>query len=144
MIAVKKRGGSCVVFTFFDYCNDLWGVCPGVASIENSIDSSQPFSNDYSDSFSPVGSSCVLDIVDAKDLSNKETSEFSNKQKISKCQEKNEVDADNSECDLPQPSTRHRKVKEILNERKDKKLTTKFSQEAQALYLLREDFQLKK
>ena len=141
----KKKGWRLCGFTFFDYCNDLWGVCPAVTSIENSIDSSKSLSNDYSDSFSPVGSSSVLDIEDAKDFSNKkETSEFSNEQEISKCLEENDVDADNSECDLPQPSARHKKFKEMLNKRKQKKLTTKFSQESQALYLLREDLQLKK
>ena len=70
-----------------------------------------------------------------------EINELSNEQEISKCQEENDVDADNSDCDVPQPRATRRKVEEMLNERKDKKLTTKFSQEAQALHLLREDLQ---
>ena len=37
------------------------------------------------------------------------------------------------ECDPPQPSARRRKVEEMLQEKKGKKLTTKFSQETQAL-----------
>ena len=54
----------------------------------------------------------------AKDLSNeKESNELSNEQEISKCQGENDVDTDNSQCDLPQPSIRHRKVEEILRKR---------------------------
>ena len=125
-----------MVFTFFDHCNDLWGGCPAVTSIKNSIDSSKPLSNDDSDSFSPAGSSSILNISDAKDLSNeKESDKLSNEQEFSKCHEENDVDDDNSECDLPQPSARRRKVEEMLNGKKGKKLTTKFSQETQALSL---------
>ena len=81
----------------------------------------------------------------AKDLSNeKESSELSNEQEISKCQGENDVDTNNSQCDLPQPSIRHRKVEEILRKGQNIKLTTKFSQEAQAPHLSREDLQLKK
>ena len=110
-----------MVFTFFNYCNDLWSGCPAVTSIQNSIDSSKALSNDDSDSFSSIGCSSILDIADAKDLANqKKTNELSNEQKISKCQEENDVDADNSECDLPQPSIRRRKVEEMLNKRRDK------------------------
>ena len=98
----KKSGGGRVVFTFFDFCNDSWGGCPAVTSIQNCINSSKPLSNDDSDSFSPVGSSSILDIADAKDFSNeKESNELSNEQEISKCQEENDADADNSECDFP-------------------------------------------
>ena len=49
-----------------------------------------------------------------------------NGQEISKCEEQNDADAENSKCDLPQFSAKCRKVEEMLNERKDKKLT-KFS-----------------
>ena len=49
-----------------------------------------------------------------------------NGQEISKCEEQNDADADNSKCDLPQFSAKCRKAEEMLNERKDKKLT-KFS-----------------
>ena len=65
----------------------------------------------------------------------KKCKELSNEQEISNCQEENDIDADNSECNLLQPSTRLRKVEEMLNKRKGKKLTTKFIQEAQALHL---------
>ena len=141
----KKSGGVRAVFTFFNFCNDSWVGCPAVTSIKNNIDSPKLVSNGDSDLFSSVGSSCVLDITDAKDLSNeKEIHELSNEQEISKCQEEHDVDAGNSECDLPQLRATRRKVKEMLNERKDKKLTTKFSQEAQELHLSREDLQLKK
>ena len=116
-----------------------------MARIQNNINSSKQSSNDNSDSISPVGSSSILDIADVKDLSNeKESNELSNKQEISKCQDENDVDADNSECDLTQPNARRRKVEEMLNERKGKKWTTKFSQEAQALHLSREDLRLMK
>ena len=99
LIAVKESGGGHVVFTFFDHCNDLWGGCPAVTSIQNSIDSSKLLSNDDSDSFSflPVGSSSILSISDPKNLSNeKESNKLSNEQEISKCQEENDVDDDNS------------------------------------------------
>ena len=66
----KKNGEGRVVFTFFDVCNDLWGGCPAATSMQNSIDSSKPLSSDDLDSFSPVGSSSILDIADAKELSN--------------------------------------------------------------------------
>ena len=123
----------------------MWGGCPPVTSIQNSIDSSKPLSNDDSDSFSPVGSSSILNIADVKDLSNqKENNKLSNKQEISKCHEEHDVDADNSEYDLPQPSARRRNFEEMLEERKDKKLTAKFSQKAQAIHLSKEDLQLKK
>ena len=129
----KKSGWGSVVFTFFDFCNDLWVGCPALTTMQNSINSSKQLSNDDSDSFSPVGFSSILDIADVKDLSNeKESKELSNKQEISKCQGKNDVDADNSGCDPTQPNARWRKVEEMLNERKDKKWITKFSQEAQA------------
>ena len=65
----------------------------------------------------------------------KKCKELSNEQEISNCQEENDIDADNSECNLLQPNTRLRKVEEMLNKRKGKKLTTKFIQEAQALHL---------
>ena len=144
MVAVNKSGGGRVVFTFSAFCDDLWGGCPSVTGMQNSIDSSKPLLNDDSDWVSPVGSSSILDIADTKDLSNeKESNELSNEQEISNCQEENDVDADNSECDLLQPTARRRKVEEMLNERKDKKLTTKFSQEVQALHLSR-DLQLMK
>ena len=117
----KKSGGGRVVFTFFNYCKDLCSGCSAVTSIQNSIDSSKALSNDDSDSFSSIGSSSILDIADSKDLANqKKSNELSNEQKISMCQEENDVDADNSECDLPQPSTRRRKVEEMLNKRRDK------------------------
>ena len=59
-------------------------------------------------------------LVLALDLSTENKSnELLIKQEISKCQEEPDIDADNSECDLVQPSARHRKVKEMLNERKD-------------------------
>ena len=70
LIAVKKRDGGRAVFTFFNFCNDSWGGCPAVTSIKNNIDSPKLLSNDDSDLFLPVGSSCMLDITDAKDLSN--------------------------------------------------------------------------
>ena len=66
----KKSGGVCAVFTFLNFCNDSWGGCPAVTSIKNSIDSPKLASNDDSDLFSSVVSSCILDITDAKDLSN--------------------------------------------------------------------------
>ena len=120
----------------------MWVGCATVTNIQNSIDFSKPLSNDDLDSFSPIGSSYILDIADSKDLSNeKESNELSNEQRISKCQEENDVDAENSECDLLQPSARCRKVGEMLKERKDKKLTTKYSHEAQAFNLSREDLQ---
>ena len=145
LVAVNKSGGGRVVFTFSAFCNDLWGGCPSVTGIQNSIDSSKPLLNDDSDWVSPVGPSSILDIADTKDLSNeKESNELSNEQEISNCQEENDVDADNSACDSLQPSARRRKVEEMLNERKGKKLTTKFSQEVQALHLSREDLQLMK
>ena len=141
----KKSGWGRVVFTFFDFCNDLCVGCPALTSIQNSINTSKQLSNDNSDSFSPVGFSSILDIADVKDLWNeKEIKELSNEQEISKCQGENVVDADNSECDPTQPNARWTKVEEMLNERKDKKWTTKFSQEAQALHLSKEDLQLKK
>ena len=78
----------------------MWGGCPAVTSIQNSIDFSKPLLNDDSDSFSTVGSSSMLDTADAKDLSNeKENNELSNEQEILTCQEENDIDADNSECD---------------------------------------------
>lgn len=36
-IAINKSGGDIVVLTFFDFSNDLWGSCPAVTSIRNSI-----------------------------------------------------------------------------------------------------------
>ena len=103
--------------------------------MQNSIDYSKPLLSDDLDSFSPVGSSSVLDTADAKELSNeKESKELSNEQEISNYQEENDIDVDNSEYNLPQPSTRLRNVEEMLNKRKDKKLTTKFIQEAQAIH----------
>ena len=85
----KKSGGGRAVFTFFDFCNVLWGDCPAVTSIQNSIDSSKPLLNDDSDSFSPFGSSYILDIADAKSLSNeKESNELSIKQEISEKRER--------------------------------------------------------
>ena len=123
----------------------MWDGCPAVTSIQNIIDSLKPLSNGDSDSFSPVVSSSILDIAGANDLSNeKESNELSNEKEISKCQVENDVDSDNSECDLPHLSARRRKVEEMLYERKDKKLTTKFSQETQAVHLLTVDLQLKK
>ena len=114
-----------MVFTFFNFCNDLGGGCPAVTNIENSIDSLKALSNDDLDSFSLIGSSSILDISDGKDLSNeKESNELSTEHEVSKCQKENNVRADNSECHLPQPSARHRKVEEMLNKRKGKKLTT--------------------
>ena len=145
LISVEKSGWGRVVNSFFDFCNDFWGGYPAVTSIQNSINSSKPLPNDNSNSFSPVGSGSILDIVDAKYLSNeKESNELSNQQEISKCQEENDTDTDNSECDLQQHSGRRTKVQEMLNERKDKKITTKFSQEAQRLHSSKEDLQLKK
>ena len=121
------------------------GWLPAVTSIQNIIDSLKPLSNDDSDSFSPVVSSSKLDIAGANDLSNeKESNELSNEKEISKCQVENDVDSDNSECDLLRLSARRRKVEEMLYERKDKKLTLKFSQETQAVHLLTVDLQLKK
>ena len=141
LIAVKKSGWGRVVFSFFDFCNDLWGGCPAVTSIQNSINSSKPLSNDNSNSFSPVDSGSILDIVDIRYLSNeKESNELSNQQEISKCQEENDTDADKSECNLQQHSARRTKVQEMLNERKGKK----FSQNARRLHSSREDLQLKK
>ena len=95
----------------------MWSGCPAVASIQNSIDSLKPLSNDDSGSFSPVGSSSVLDdIAGSKDLSNeKESDELSNEQE-------NDADADNSECHLSQPSRKHRKVEEMLNARERTKI----------------------
>ena len=60
-----------------------------------------------------------------------------NGQEISKCEEQNDADAGNSKCDLPQFSAKCRKVEKKLNERMDKKLTAKFSQEAPAPRLSR-------
>ena len=78
-IEIKKSGGDIVVLTFFDFSNDLWGSYPAVTSIQNSIDSSRPLWIDDSDSFSPVDSSSIIDIADAKDLSNENKSnELSN------------------------------------------------------------------
>ena len=120
-------------------------ICGVIAQLLQVYDSSKPLSNDVSDSFSPVVSSSILDITDAKDVSNeKESNKLLNEQEISKCQEENDVDADNSECDLPQPSAKRRKVEEMLNERKDKKLTKKLSQETHAFHWSREVLQLKK
>ena len=145
LISVEKSGWGRVVNSFFDFRNDFWGGYPAVTSIQNSINSSKPLPNDNSNSFSPVGTGSILDIVDAKYLSNeKESNELSNQQEISKCQEENDTDTDNSECDLQQHSGRRTKVQEMLNERKDKKITTKFSQEAQRLHSSKEDLQLKK
>ena len=120
-----------MVFNFFYHCNDLWGGCSDVTSIQNSIDSSKPLSNDDLDLFSPLGSSSIVDIPDANHLSNKkESNELSYEQETSKCKQENGVDAENLECNLPQPIAGRRKVKEMLNERKDKKLIGKFCQEA--------------
>ena len=118
----KKSGWGSVVFTFFDFCNDLWVGCPALTTMQNSINSSKQLSNDNSDSIWPVGSSSILDIADVKDLSNeKESNELSNKQEISKCQDENDADAGNSECDPTQPNARPRKVEEMLNEKKGEK-----------------------
>ena len=134
-----------MISTFFNYCNNSWGDYPAFTSIQNRTDSSKPLSKDYSDSFSPIGSSSIIDIAYTKDLSTeKESKELLIKQEISKCQEENDVDTNKSECDLLQPSSRCRKIEEILNKRKDERLITKFIQEGKALYLSREDFQLKK
>ena len=65
---------------------------------------------------------------------------FSNGQEISKCEEQNDADAGNSKYDLPQFSAKCRKVEKMLNERMDKKLTAKFSQEAPAPHLSRKIF----
>ena len=114
-----------MVFTFFNFCNELGCGYLAVTNIENSIDSLKSLSNDNLDSFSLVCSSSILDISGYKDLSNeKESNELSTEHEVSKFQKENNVDTDNSECDLPQPSARHRKVEEMLNKRKGKKLTT--------------------
>ena len=121
----KKRDGVHVVFTFFNFCNEFGCGCPAVTNIENSIDSLKSLSNDDLDSFLLVCSSSILDISGGRDLSNeKESNELSTEHEVSKFQKENNVDADNSGCDLPQPSARHRKVEEMLNKRKGKKLTT--------------------
>ena len=71
-------------------------ICGVIAQLLQVYDSSKPLSNDVSDSFSPVVSSSILDITDAKDVSNeKESNKLLNEQEISKCQEENDVDADN-------------------------------------------------
>ena len=71
----------------------------------------------------------------------KKSNELSKKQEISKCQEEMTLTLT---CDLLQPSTRSRKVEEVLNAKKDKKVKTSFRQGAQAFGLLREDLLLKK
>ena len=134
-----------MISTFLNYCNNSWGDYPAFTSIQNRTDSSKPLSKDYSDSFSPICSSSIIDIAYTKDLSTEKGSkELLIKQEISKCQEENDVDTNKSECDLLQPSARCRKIEEILNKRKDERLRTKFIQEGKALHLSREDFQLKK
>ena len=59
-------------------------------------------------------------LVLALDLSTEnQSNELLMEQEISKCQEGPDVDVDNSECDLLQPSARRRKVEEILDEKKE-------------------------
>ena len=83
------------------------GWLPSFYKYTKLYNSSKQFSNDASDSFSPVGFSSILDIADVKDLSNeKESKELSNEQEISKCQGENDVDADNSGCDPTQSNAR--------------------------------------
>ena len=90
------------------------GSCPTVTSIQNNIDSWKPLSNDDSDPFSPVRYSTILVIADAKDFSNeKDSKELSNEQEIYKFQEENNVDADNSECDLLKPGARLKRALEV-------------------------------
>ena len=38
--AKRKSGGGRVVMTFYDICNDIWGGCPSINSLEDGIDSS--------------------------------------------------------------------------------------------------------
>ena len=101
-----------MAFTFVNYCNNLWGGYQLLQVYKIKLTLQSHYQKTTRIRFHPL--------VLALDLS---TENKSNKllieKEISKCQEGPDVDVDNSECDLLQPSARRRKVEEILDEKKE-------------------------
>lgn len=117
----RKSGGGRVVAFFYDLCSEIWTGCPATESMDNGIDGSQdPPENKENE---PADSEAISEV---------ENETISVESEISK--ENTEEDGCGASADLgqqkapeeqntPKPLSSRQKMKDMLENRRDKKIT---------------------
>ena len=148
----KKRGGGRIIFTFYDICERIWGGSPAVRSISNGIDTCrEDISNDeeipsnQEATFSGVNETNE-EISDK--VSSDDESEIAEQSTINTSTVNSSIDSSNETGNkenetvstVKKLTTERRKtVEEGLKGRRDQKLSSKLSTEAQLINLSKEE-----
>ena len=132
--AKRKSGGSRVVMTFYGICNDIWGRCPSINSLEDGIDSSaidvdSPWQKETSDSPGALNDISNLDdenviakalFKDAFDVDDELESDTENSKADSVRVLQNKANEEKEKT-----NNRRGMINNMLKEQKDKRLARK-------------------
>lgn len=150
--AGRKSGGGRVIFTFYDLCVNLWGGSPAVTSLPFGVDTSGQNDNDESEedeplspTYSPQTEASRENLLsdeqeESIDVERDEThSDAEIKQNENVTSGKDELKKINKAA----TEGRH-EVKNMLKNRKNKKMASKLSTDAQLLKISRDNLTFKK
>lgn len=147
--AGRRSGGGRVVFTFYDLCINLWGGSPSVTSIVCGLDTSQQEQEESDNSIDDISNAPAsptfpqqqrnTDTVDEVQVNETMTATVVSVPNKKIKEKKEELEK------LNQKAVERRKtVKEMLTNRKDKKMTQALSSEKQIIQISQEDVALKR
>ena len=148
--AGKRSGGGRVVFTFFNLCESLWGGSPAVKSISNSIDTSTDRENPDDQHSENEDDNEALDGDSFNSSGNNLATTSQNNKSNEGALDRNAAAVLSDSEDLSESTSsdatakRRKNVSHMLKNRKDQKLSSALSSEAQYLQLFKEDIALKR
>jgi len=150
--AGRKSGGGRVVFTFYDLCVNLWGGSPAVTSLPFGVDTSGQNDNDESEEDEPLSPTYSPQTEISRESSLADEQEESigveRDEARSDAENKRNEDVTSGKDKLEKinkaATERRHEVTNMLKNRKDKKMASKLSVDAQLLQISRDDLTFKK
>ena len=153
--AGRKSGDGRAVFMFYDLCENLWGVSPAVTSLrfgvetlsnhnqseENVFDAGEIEEALFPAYLPPVNGSTNANGSVTDYFDHFEEAEEENGEKTQSSKGRKPIDV---QAFVKPVEERREAVKQMLKNRKDKKMTSKISNDDQLLQLTREDIAFKK
>ena len=153
--AGRKSGGGRVVFMFYDLCENLWGGSPAVTSLSFGVETSSNHNQSEENVFDageieePLFPAYLPPVNGSTNDNGSVTDSFDHFEEVEeengeKTQSSKGRKPINVQAVVKSAEERREAVKQMLKNRKDKKMTSKISNDDQLLQLTREDIAFKK